>query len=73
MDMERLAVPGVEMKTPYFDQETTKFISGVVEEVPIVGLHTPDEETWVIPLSIFVGLMEVYMEAYAPGEEEHYQ
>lgn len=69
---ETLAIPMGQIRTPSFD-DTTTIMTGVVDEVPVIGLHTPDKETWVIPLSVFHAMMEVMVEVYTPSEGESYQ
>lgn len=63
-----LAVPTEQVKTPSFNDKTV-IMTGVLEGVPVIGLHTDDVETWVIPCSVFMAMLEVYMEVYTPGDE----
>ena len=69
---DTLAVESELVKLPTYSKETT-IMTGVLDDVPVIGLHTPGVETFIIPLSMFMLMMEVYVEVYAPGEEEHYQ
>ena len=67
-----LAVPSEEIRTPKFSDKTS-ILTGVVDKVPVIGLHTPDEETWIVPLSVFHQMVEAYVEVYTPDEGESYQ
>lgn len=57
------------MKTPYFDENTTLF-TGSMDGTIVLGTHTPGKETFAIPASVLLKLMDLYIEVYTPKDEE---
>ena len=60
---DTMAVPTDLVKTPSISDKTT-IMTGRLEGVDVIGLHTPDVETWIIPVSVMVAMMEVFVEVY---------
>lgn len=67
-----MAIPMAQMKVPSFD-DTTSIMTGVTDGVAVIGLHTPDKETWILPVSVFAAMLDVYLEVYTPNDGETLQ
>jgi len=64
-----LAVDPSKVVTPKYSKDST-VITGVVEGVPIIGVHS-EEEVFVLPISLFHLMMEAYVDVYTTEEAYH--